>query len=488
MIQSDPDPMLADGPACRPIPNVSELVVYTAAGEMAAVYRDRLQTVLDLRDQLYAAVSDMNRAFGGATFGASVSVCGADDPDEIQREAKRVAWRAIIGKLGIEKVMSSKKRQEMREALEPGYRSSRSRHARSAGDPLDMFPDVSPEAIRDVLSGYVHSADEFLDEAIQEEYEWLKPWRSDSYKTNEQNRWKLSHKVIIQSAVAWDFGRFRTTYGGSADHLQNLDNVFHILDGQGFPESHVGPLCDAIRQVTEPATAHETEYFRFKCYKNGNLHLEFLRMDLVQEFNYRCGNPFQLPGQQTGGSYDRGKGDNPDDLPQPNGDFELFETPAAIAEEMCDIAGLTSGMLVLEPSSGRGRIALAARASGADVQCVEIQPDLAQSLRDQNFACMTGDFLRTPFRDFLADAVVMNPPFSRYQDIAHIRKAFDLLKPGGVLVSVASAGTKFRTDRRTSEFREWLATLGGEIDDLPPGSFSDEGTDVQTVLVTITKP
>jgi len=45
-------------------------------------------------------------------------------------------------------------------------------------------------------------------------------------------------------------------------------------------------LVDAIN--TSNGTG-ETEYFKFKACKNGNLHLEFKRMDLVSKLNQLAG-------------------------------------------------------------------------------------------------------------------------------------------------------------------------------------------------------
>lgn len=38
-----------------------------------------------------------------------------------------------------------------------------------------------------------------------------------------------------------------------------------------------------------PGFAGKSEYFRFRVYRNGNVHLELKRMDLVAEINRRCG-------------------------------------------------------------------------------------------------------------------------------------------------------------------------------------------------------
>lgn len=59
------------------------------------------------------------------------------------------------------------------------------------------------------------------------------------------------------------------------------------------------------------------------------------------------------------------------------------------------------------------------------------------------------------------DAIVMNPPFERLQDIDHVRHAFRFLKPGGRLVAIMSAGSFFATSRgKVSEFNAWLLERG----------------------------
>jgi len=59
------------------------------------------------------------------------------------------------------------------------------------------------------------------------------------------------------------------------------------LDGNGTIKTHRGPLIDAI-EATKDGTG-ETEYFRFKCFRNRNLHLEFKTLDLVAKLNAVAG-------------------------------------------------------------------------------------------------------------------------------------------------------------------------------------------------------
>ena len=177
-------------------------------------------------------------------------------------------------------------------------------------------------------------------------------------------------------------------------------------------------------------------------------------------------------------------------------DFGFFETPSKVVARMLVLAEIESGHRLLEPSAGRGAIAVELAAyAGADVVCVELLEDSVRVLRSRlaDASCLD-DRVRVVCGDFLAwishgpfDRVVMNPPFARQADIDHVRHAFGMLRPGGRLVSVMSAGVTFRQDRKAAEFRALVDSCGGSIEPLPPGSFKPSGTNVNTVLVVLEK-
>jgi predicted RNA methylase len=165
-----------------------------------------------------------------------------------------------------------------------------------------------------------------------------------------------------------------------------------------------------------------------------------------------------------------------------------FPTPAPVVSIMLDRARIHGGLLVLEPSAGNGNIADAIRAkfSGVAVHCFEWNLRLAEILKLKGYALIGSDFMEATGSDIF-DRVVMNPPFERQQDIDHVRKAFSLLKAGGVLVSVMAPGFEFRQDRKSTEFRAWLDEVGGTWEDLPDGAFKQSGTGISTRLVVIEK-
>jgi phospholipid N-methyltransferase len=157
----------------------------------------------------------------------------------------------------------------------------------------------------------------------------------------------------------------------------------------------------------------------------------------------------------------------------------------ALAQRMVGMAGLKPGMVVLEPSAGRGRIADAImREDCVDLEMCEINPSNQGVLMAMGYELLTEDFFKH-HPGYLYDAIIANPPFSKQQDVKHINRMLDMLEPGGRLVSVASASVLWRDNRLTVEFRERIASLGGRIEPLPEGTFREEGTMVNTCLVTV---
>ena len=191
-------------------------------------------------------------------------------------------------------------------------------------------------------------------------------------------------------------------------------------------------------------------------------------------------------------------------------EFNLFETPEPLIERMIDAADIPRSTSkdprdwprILEPSAGSGRIVKALHKRSWDhplnVFAYEIQPALAAKVSELLYpegSCSVKDFLSVdpnpidpltsePFAKTI-DRVIMNPPFSKRQDVRHVMHAFKFLKPGGRLVAIMSAGVDFREDRLTHEFRALVTVQGGSIERLPADSFKSSGTGVNTVFVTI---
>ena len=167
-------------------------------------------------------------------------------------------------------------------------------------------------------------------------------------------------------------------------------------------------------------------------------------------------------------------------------ELQYFPTPPLVVAELIDRAALEPGMSVLEPSAGRGAIAAAVAEQYCCVDCIEIDGANVNALRDLGVAraILTADFLTVPV-DAVYDRVIMNPPFTRQQDIAHVIRALEWLRPDGLLVSVMGLGVTYRQNKAAADFRALVASRDGDIDRLPDDAFRESGTGVMTVIVTI---
>ena len=115
---------------------------------------------------------------------------------------------------------------------------------------------------------------------------------------------------------------------------------------------------------------------------------------------------------------------------------------------------------------------------------IELHEGNRKTLTEKGFSLVHDDFLTfVPEKKYTA--IVMNPPFSKGQDIAHTTKAIEIAER--VVVAVASASIMFRNDNKTVAFRELVASYRGTIEELPADSFKESGTPVRTCLIVVKK-
>lgn len=165
----------------------------------------------------------------------------------------------------------------------------------------------------------------------------------------------------------------------------------------------------------------------------------------------------------------------------------FFPTPEPIARQMVQTAGVGPGMQVLEPSAGSGNIADVIRTMcpEADLSVIEWNVSLCDLLKVKGHLVIGSDFFEVSDRRW--DRIIQNPPFENFQDIDHVRWAWEHLAEGGRLVSVMSESPFFRKDAKAAGFRDWLSALDHYVIDLEPGAFAASGTGVSAKIVVIDK-
>jgi hypothetical protein len=173
----------------------------------------------------------------------------------------------------------------------------------------------------------------------------------------------------------------------------------------------------------------------------------------------------------------------------------FFPTPRHAVEEMLDHADIQPGMTVFEPSAGKGDIldAVQQRHPDAVTSGMELDHELTgiNTLKGHNV--QQGDFTTwAPQEHERPDRIIMNPPFENGQDMDHVQRAYDHLKPGGKMVAIMSEGPFGRSDNKSLAFRLWLEKSGGESMKMPEGTFAGSDsfrqTGVNTRMVVIHKP
>lgn len=170
-------------------------------------------------------------------------------------------------------------------------------------------------------------------------------------------------------------------------------------------------------------------------------------------------------------------------------EFQFFETPPELAKKMVEMAELKKTDMVLEPSAGLG--AIVKHIENGRLFFNDINQNFVDSLA-YDLMVAGKDIFSQGCQNFLKtndkfDKIIMNPPFTKQQDVDHILHAYSLLNPGGILVSIVSEGPFFRENKKSMAFREFLAENSAEIIKNPEGTFKASETMVSTRIIKIRK-
>lgn len=157
-------------------------------------------------------------------------------------------------------------------------------------------------------------------------------------------------------------------------------------------------------------------------------------------------------------------------------------TPSEVAKILVELARISEGDKVLEPSAGIASIADEIQKVTTNIDVVEQMSTFRELLILKGYNLVGDDFIQYQSEP-IYDAIIMNPPFSDEQN--HIKHAYDLLKDGGTLISISSPHWTFANDRKSVAFREWLEDETYFTEDLKSGTF--EMTGVASKIIVIEK-
>lgn len=166
-------------------------------------------------------------------------------------------------------------------------------------------------------------------------------------------------------------------------------------------------------------------------------------------------------------------------------EFQYFPTPKNIVKRMIELAEIKSGDFLLEPSAGQGSI-LDEFPKGNRYVAIELMENNVKVLCDKGYTVSDTDFLQVK-DSYYFDKIVMNPPFTKQQDVKHILHAWNFVASGGRLVSIVSESPFFRENSLSVAFRNWLEENDAEVIELESGDFKESGTMVKTRIIVVDK-
>lgn len=431
---------------------MGDLALQRSLSDVVAEYEHKL-AALPVALQAFEAAGDelkMAATIGG-TWGNERIDTGSVYERTLKDSLLKSAWQHVYNGLNIERIASVADKQRFKMAMEkpPPFTldNIRATFGRFVADPRGNIL----RGLAEVFCG--------LDQAYKSH---------DKVKIGVKG---LPKRIIVRNV---------TNYGWGRDHITNVLNALASYQGKPLvTHQEIAAILedgDALLEGGEKPYGYRGELIqivargvRLKRFANGNGHL-FFEPDTLRDINMAL-------AEYYGDVLPDAAGEKPAQKQASTAvskDLQYYPTPTEVVERvLADLYGL-KGAKVLEPSCGCGRFLDGLRAHGAEVFGIEYDASRAAQARAKGHSVMVANFLETaPARDY--DRVVMNPPFYGKHYAKHVNHALKFLKPGGMLTAILPA---------TARYDHGL--LNGKWSDLPIGSFSESGTNINTTVLTVT--
>jgi len=181
--------------------------------------------------------------------------------DEAEAAIVRVidthGWNYLLSESGLRSFMDARAREQWGKQL-------------AEGD----VPELTAANIEATFAQLYGARGEMFDRGVLQCFQRL----SWDYRTNQP--FKFGKRIIVGYLLSSGSPNHRVT-----DELDDLIRAFCLLDGQPEPDHRHGAyaLVSDARQARR--TEAENAYFHLRWFKNGNGHLSFKRLDLVDKMN-----------------------------------------------------------------------------------------------------------------------------------------------------------------------------------------------------------
>lgn len=185
----------------------------------------------------------------------------AEDEERVRRDMDERMWRRAFDLTGFKQLMDAEAVSEFEKSLSP------------------RPPEFTEANIISTFASLHQDAGHMFRRGIVNVFRGL----SDDYKTNSNEPFRIGRKVVMGYMVEHSFTRgLCVRHGRAADKINDIDRVFQTLDNKQF-KAH--ELVSALNAAFKERAVYECDLYRAKAFKNGNIHLEFKRPDLLDLLN-----------------------------------------------------------------------------------------------------------------------------------------------------------------------------------------------------------
>ena len=233
-----------------------ELAIPSSITDMIEA-RDRALSLIESAEQLLKEAEETLAPMGNYLFPMSARLDGS--LPRIRVELDQRMWSASFTKAGFFQVMDAQAKNEFEASV------ARKTPVFSIGTVRSTFLSLAQESDKIFKRGLVNV---FLN-------------LSRYHVTNQKEPFKVGKKVIKGWMTDRWSGHLQIRYEASAQ-INDIDRVFKILDGK---KHNPRELENQINAAWKKSNVFEDDYYRIKGFKNGNIHIEFKRSDLLKKAN-----------------------------------------------------------------------------------------------------------------------------------------------------------------------------------------------------------
>jgi len=258
--------------------------------------------------KVYSEILTVKRrlnALTGSFFGGDLGVKISLNYEEYKKELQKSGWNFILGKMNLTKYTTRGVKEDINKFVE-----------QQTQIPFTM------KNIYHMLDIVVQTAGQRMDKAILEVFDRV----TEHHHENRHNvkGWKTnSHFLVGKKFILPNMISPAKEYGFTTDYYTSLRSSYDgiipdfekalcFVEGQPFEETEYKngqAIKHGIQTVNSSINRntygdwYESHFFRYKGYKNGNMHFEFKNEDIWGRFNQRVsklkGYPLYEPKAQT---------------------------------------------------------------------------------------------------------------------------------------------------------------------------------------------